>query len=313
MPFALNTIALEPYSVTESTIILAATRQPKPMQPEGPGAVIGGMRLALLLLLSLSVGCSTASTNPVGAFRFRPERVPPVGTVLQYVKSNLDGSKPALVSLYFAGPQDIEVSKSEAGVPDSTDVKAHLDYKRFTADRLDTGVLSPDGTREQRATLSVNKDELLARFGEVEQRLTANVFPLHLYNFDLMGLNVMLPHLRNPRKDFTIAFAEPTFGEDSGVIELRGRATAAYVDDITVDGRNTHRYRLSGAGLAGAQAILCVDAADGLIDLVESPLPTNPDWDSYRLSRLGKPQLMSRLEWDAFKRAHVGIGVGVSR
>jgi hypothetical protein len=263
-----------------------------------------------LLVLSLAAGaCLTSSAaKPLDAFRFRPERVPPVGTVVHYVKSNLDGTKPTLVSLYFAGPEDIEVSKSESKLTDSADVKAHLDWKRFTADRLDAGVLTPDGTREQRATLTIADDELLARIGDMEQRLTLNVFPLHVYNFDLMGLNVMLPHLRNPEKSFTVAFAEPTFGNAQGIMELRGRANAAYIGEATVDGRHAHRFRMAGAGMAGSEALLWIDADDGLLDLVESPLPNNPDWTSYRLARRGKPEQMSRAQWDAFKRSHIGVG-----
>ena len=91
---------------------------------------------SVLIALALAAACASApSSDPLNAFRYRPERVPKPGTVVQYVKSNLDGSKPSLVSLYFADHDDVEVSRSEAGTDESADVKAHLDWKRFIADR----------------------------------------------------------------------------------------------------------------------------------------------------------------------------------
>src|SRR4051794_25391575 len=222
--------------------------------------------LASLLLFLLAAGCTTSpSSDPLAAFRYRAERVPPAGTVVHYVKSNLDGSKPSLVSLYFADGEDIEVSKSEAGLVDSADIKAHLDWKRFIADRLDSGVMLRNGDREARATLVIGKDELTANVDHFEQRLTSKMYPLHLYNFDLMGLNVMLPQLRDPRANFTVVFVEPTFGQKDGAIEIRGRATATYLNDQVIDGRATHHFRLAGAGLEDAEALLWIDADDGLI------------------------------------------------
>jgi hypothetical protein len=267
------------------------------------------MRKAIFAFALGLAACASAPSDPLAVFRYKPERVPAAGTVIHYVKSNLDGSHPSLVSLYFAGRDDIEVSKSEAGAPESLDVKAHLDWKRFIADKLDTGAIARGGPREQRGTLIVGKDELVASVDHFEQRLTTKVSPLYVYNFDLMALNVMLPHLRNPKSPFTIAFVEPTFGEKEGAIEVRGRATATYIDDTVVEGRRTHRFRMTGPGLDDAEAMLFIDADDGFIDLVESPLPNNPDWDSFRLARRGAIEHMSPVEWETFKRSHVGVGV----
>jgi hypothetical protein len=280
------------------------------MQPLRAIHVKHAMR-SVLIGLALAAACASApSSDPLNAFRYRPERVPKPGTVVQYVKSNLDGTKPSLVSLYFADHDDVEVSRSEAGTDESADVKAHLDWKRFIADRLDTGALHPNGVREQRGTLTIGRDELVASVDSFEQRLSSSVHPLYVYNFDLMALNVMLPHLRNPKRDFTVAFVEPTFGAAEGAIVIRGRATAKYMEDEEIEGRRARRYHLSGPGLANSEAMLWVDAGDGLIDLVESPLPNNPDWNSFRLARRGTTAHMSWSEWEGFKRSHVGVGVG---
>lgn len=266
-------------------------------------------RLLILFAVTLTA-CTTAtpSPNPLAAFSFRADRVP-VGSVMHYVKSNLDGSKPALVSVFVADANDIEVSKSEHGVRDAADIRAHLDWRRFSPDHLDAGVLNRDGTRERRVTLDVNGDEVIVRIGEADQRLSVNTFPLHIYNFDLMGLNVVLPHLRDPRAGFTVAFIEPIFGgEGTGLVTLRGRATAAFVREETLHGASVYRYLVSGPGMAGAEGTLWLNARDGFIEQFESPLPNNPEWNSYKLERRGTTERMSREQWQEFKRSHIGLG-----
>ena len=89
------------------------------------------VRLSLLLFLT---ACATTHH-------------PSPGTAIHYVKSNLDGSKPSLVTMYIASPDEIEVSKSEKEVSDSADIRAHIDLSRLTADHLDAGVLTADGNR----------------------------------------------------------------------------------------------------------------------------------------------------------------------
>src|SRR5258708_5408078 len=210
---------------------------------------------SLLFVVLLTVVAASAfwASDPVEAFHYRASRIRGVGTLVNYVKSNRDGSKPSLVSLYFAGADDIEVSKSEARATESIDVRAHLDWKRFIADRLDSGDLTRDGGRAPRAMLNIGKDEVRASYDTFEQRLTSNIHPLHVYNFDLMGLNVMLPQLRNPKQNFTIGFVEPTFAVTTDVIELRGKATATYVGEETVGGRAAHRFHLSAPPLPNPQ------------------------------------------------------------
>jgi hypothetical protein len=255
------------------------------------------MRFAALLVLLL--GCRNDD------FTFRPERVDP-GRVVHYVKSNLDGTKPSLVSLYVADRDRIEVYKSEKDVEDSADVLAHLDWERFSADALDAGVITADGTREARATLHISGAELVVKIGETEQKLAVDTFPLHVYNFDLMSLNVMLPHLSYPERSFRVAFAEPTFGAKKEVMELRGFATVRFARKERVNEVPTRRYSLAGAGMNGT---LWVNAKDGLLQKFESPVPNNPGWNSLRLERRGEER-MTPEQWRQYKLTHVGTGAG---
>ena len=269
------------------------------MESRGGSYTISAMRFAALLVL-VAAGCESPD------FTFRPERVAP-GRVVHYVKSNLDGSKPALVSLYVADRDRIEVYKSEKGLTDSADVLAHLDWARFSADHLDAGVITADGRREPRAKLDVQDSELTVRIGSAEQKLAVDTFPLHVYNFDLMSLNVMLPHLDHPERSFRIAFIEPTFGRKREVMELRGFATARYSGRERVNGALTRRYSLAGAGMNGT---MWVNMKDGLIQRFESPVPNNPGWTSLRLDRRDS-QRMTPEKWRRYKLTHVGKGAGI--
>ena len=250
--------------------------------------------ISLLLLLLLAAACATTA----------PTLAP--GTAIHYVKSNLDGSKPSLVTMYVVSADEIEVSKSEKGLSDSADIRAHIDWARLTADHLDAGVLTADGERQKRAELRIRGSELAVTLGEASDTLTVNTFPLHVYNFDLMSLNVVLPRLEAP--DFRVAFVEPTFGQKPGVMELRGFAEFAYDGNDTIRGVETRRYRVGGPGLAGQQGTLWVNANDGYIERFESRLPNNPGWNSLRLERRGVT-LMTPEQWRDYKIKNVGVGV----
>ena len=245
-----------------------------------------------LLFALLLAGCTTA---PQPDFVFRPERVP-VGRVVHYVKSNLDGSKPALVSVYFASPTRIEVYKSEKDVDDAADVHAELDYTMFSPRMLDAGVIFDDGTREHRAKLEFDGKTVTATIGGATASLPAPFTPLHTYNFDLMGLSAMLPHLRDDGS-FRVAFVEPTFGEGPSPIANRGIVTAT---------RHGDTYSLAGE-LFPHGATLRINPSDGLLESFESATPNNPGWNSLRLRRRGS-ESMTRAQWDTYRKSHVGKG-----
>src|SRR5262245_35825291 len=102
-------------------------------------------RFALALVLSALAQDPSAPppTSSLDHFRFQPERIR-VGEVAHYAKSNLDGSKPTRVSIFVAAPDRLEVAKVEKGVVDAAWVRAHFDWKLFTADHLDAAVINLD-------------------------------------------------------------------------------------------------------------------------------------------------------------------------
>jgi hypothetical protein len=167
-------------------------------------------------------------------------------------------------------------------------------------------VLFPDGEREKRAELRLSGSELEVTIGDASERLQIADFPVHIYNFDLMSLNLTLPHLRT--RNFRAAFIEPTFGQKPGVMEHRGFAEFTFDGEETLDGVATRRYRVSGPGMAGQSGTLWINAGDGYMQRWESPLANNPGWNSLRLERRGVSS-MTPAEWRDYKRKNVGVGV----
>ncbi len=127
--------------------------------------------------------------SALAALRHQPERHV-AGTVDHYVKSNLDGSYPARVALYLAGPDTLEVLKLEAHNADAVHITAHLDWRTFSMDRAESWIILPDGQRHLQAEVafdtSANKVALSVR-GRHDV-VALNRYPAHIYNFDLISL-----------------------------------------------------------------------------------------------------------------------------
>lgn len=271
----------------------------------------GSIRLFLSALLLMAWLQNPLAAQPSSSFAYQPGKVTP-GTLVQYVKSNLDGSKPALITMYVADPDRIEVYKSEKALVDAADVTARMDWSRFSFAQLDGGVLTRSGKRESRATVTQEKDKLLVKIGTVSDELTVSVFPVHVYNFDLMSLNVTLPYLKNPAFDFQFSIVEPTFRSSPPLVEDRGLVLARYVKTEKLDGIDTWRYEVRGKGMKDQLSHLWINQADGFIQKWESPVPNNPGWNSLKLVRHGQGK-MTINEWNKYKKSSIGIGVPDSK
>lgn len=188
------------------------------------------------------------------------------------------------------------------------DVRAHIDWSRLSADHLDAGVIDANGTRETRAELRIRAHDLTVTLAGQTEEHAVDTFPLHVYNFDLMSLNVTLPRVVTGTRDFHFYVAEPTFGAKPGVMELRGEVRAEYRGVETLRGVRTRKYRLTGPGMAGREGTLWINDADGYMERFESPLANNPGWNSLRLDRRGVSR-MTASEWEAYKKRNVGVGV----
>ena len=239
-------------------------------------------------------------------YRFDAKKNFPVGTVLHYVKTNVDGSKPEQVSQFIVSGNTMESFKFHPKEFPAGLVIAEMDWTNFSAKSLKSwrilsktertlfGTILFNGvTRKAEVSIPAAKKE--TEFFEIEH------FPVHLYNFDFGSLNFAFPHLVNPKKSFTISIADPTFRENAALVEYKGEVTVSYVGEEKRNDQKTRKYKIDGTGLQNRGGFIWVNKKHLWIEDMEIQLPDNPEWKSFkfRLVRTGK---MSRAEWEKFMK-----------
>jgi len=256
--------------------------------------------LALALTASLAASPLGAQT---AAFAHDPSRVA-IGTASEYVKSNLDGTQAIRVVAWLGGVDRLEVLKLEPENGAAAFVTARMDWTTASADRLESVVLFPDGTRRPQATLTLDPGSRVVRaevFG-LRDSLTVGALPVHMYNFDFLSLAAALPHLADPDAGFSIGVMNPTFQPQPPLLRFDGEARIEPAGPDLRDGVPARRYHVEGAGLSGTR--IWTAESDGRLLSIESPVPDNPGWSSFRLE-LSSTTLMTEAEWGAFVQAEV--------
>lgn len=270
---------------------------------------------ALALAGTASFGHAASSLDQYDA---RPERAPQ-GKLVNYVKSNLDGSKRLVLSLYFHQPFEVEALKVEADGRYMALVKAKIDPKTLTENWIRSYNGLENGPGKEKLQMQTDGESgsprLVAQVAGTQMPVTPAHLPAHIYNFDLTGLNLTLPLLKNPRADFQIGIVDPDFHflrtkfkPNAGLVEGgfvdKGVARFRYLRDEKLDDVDTHRFEVSGPAFKNLKGTLWVNAKDHLIERFEHQLPDNPDWKNFKLSRLSD-RPMDGAGWDAFKAATV--------
>lgn len=98
--------------------------------------------------------------SSIEQFLYRPELVE-AGTVYHYIKSNIDGSYPARIFIYVLDHDHLEVLKFEEHGMGAALVKAHMDWKIFSADQFESWWLTADGKRLSNSpTLSMQRSNI---------------------------------------------------------------------------------------------------------------------------------------------------------
>ena len=248
-------------------------------------------------------------------FAFRPERVP-VGEVFHFRKSNLDGTRPVLVSVHVASPDRLEVLKVEDVGRHLARVSARMDWKSFSAveirswNRLETGEPAPQA--EFRLDPATARWEV--RVAGARAGVTASALPVHLYNFDLLSLAFAWPHLVRPDAPVRVGLVDPDFqflktrfrpeGDQDGLLVDKGIATFTPEAEEPRGGVPCRRYAVAGPAFQGRAGTLWADARTGQWVEFRHPVPDNPDWNSFRLELVGWERMTGE-EWDAFVAGRV--------
>lgn len=263
---------------------------------------------SLLLAAALLAPPATPVADLTPQFAFRPERVP-VGEVFHFRKSNLDGSRPVLVSVHVASADRLEVLKVEDVGRHLARVSARMDWRSFSAveirswNRLETG--QPARQAEFRLDPATARVEV--RVGGASGGVNASALPVHLYNFDFLSLATAWPHLVRADTPVRIGVVDPNFGgggNQDGLLVDKGIATFTPEAEEPRGGVPCRRYAVAGPAFQGRSGTLWADARTGQWVEFRHPVPDNPDWTSFRLELVGWERMTGE-EWDAFVEGRV--------
>lgn len=259
---------------------------------------------------------SSGHSNSFADYAYSAHRGPK-DRVVHYLKSNLDGTKRLVLSVHFSTPLQMEVLKVENDGRALALVNATLDPETLTEASIQSfNALELGKPRLQMMMKSESGSRrLIAHVAKAEMPVQVGHLPAHIYNFDFMGFNATLPHLKDPRRDFEVGIVDPDFEflakkfkPDGGVQEggfiYKGKATFRFVGEEKLNDVACLRYEVSGPAFNGIKGHLWINVQDRLIERFEHAIPDNPDWKSLRLVRLGS-RPMDEDAWRAFKDATV--------
>lgn len=260
----------------------------------------GIISVALVITALVNIGLSQDDT---AKFKYSPKKAF-TGTVLHYVKANIDGTDPEFVSQFFADDETMESFKFHKGNFPAALVIAKMDWKTFSAAGLYSYRINSKTERPLFATVTFDQPSRTAEVSiptlkPEKERLDLRHFPVHIYNFDLGSLNFALPYLRSPRRSFVIGIADPTFKETGPMVAYKGEVTVKYVADEARNGQPTRKYSIDGPGLQNRGGHIWVNKLRNWIEDIEIDLPDNPAWKNFKFKLL-KAEQMTRPQWEKF-------------
>jgi hypothetical protein len=237
-------------------------------------------------------------------FRYRAGKGIPVGTVLHYVKTNLDGTRPEYVSQFIAADDVLESFKFHPHDPPAGLVIAEMNWQIFSAKSLKSWRVF---SRDERKLFGTIMFDAATRRAEVSlptvksepESFVFKHVPVHLYNFDFASLNFAFPHLVKPQDSFVIGVTDPTFQATGALVEYKGEVTISYQADEKRNQVWARKYRIDGAGLKHRGGFIWVNKKHGWIEDMEIALPDNPEWTSFKFKLL-RVEKMNRVEWNNF-------------
>lgn len=255
---------------------------------------------AVLLLCLLAAGCGAAAAGDDLLLAGPPGL--PTGTVLHYVKTNLDGTRPEQIALWVASPQRIEVYKYHPRASPAGLVAATFDWEVGSLVGLRSVQRRPGEEPTEVASLDYDP---ATRTGQlqvmgVRAPVAFSGGPISVYAFEMADLNMRLARA-TPEVEMEVLLVDLDYRSADPSMFERGAMRLRYQGEELRGGRTVRRYAVTGPALEGQAATFWLNAREGYIEEVESPVPNHPDWSSYRL-RLLRRERMTAAEWESFQR-----------
>jgi hypothetical protein len=260
------------------------------------------IRVVLFVVFILATVCK--AQDDTARFQHRAGSGIPVGTVLHYVKTNIDGTRPEYVSQFISAGDVLESFKFHPKSPPAGFVVAEMDWRSFSARTLKSWRVLGKDERKLFGTIlfdaaTHSAEVSLPSIRSENEKFSFKQLPVHLYNFDFASLNFSFPYLVKPESSFVMGVADPTFKETGPLVEYKGEVTVSYQSDERRNNTQTRKYRIDGAGLQNRGGFIWVNKKHGWIEDMEIDLPDNPDWTSFKFKLL-RVEKMSRARWNEF-------------
>ena len=246
------------------------------------------------------------ATDSIHQFSYHPELIK-TGTVYYYIKSNRDGSYPARIFIYIADDEHLEVLKLEEHGMDAALVKAHIDWNTFSADQLNSWILTPDGNHREQASLSSSYEEETFTISWQGRADVVKIghYPVHIFNFDFISLNHTLPHWDHPEGEVRIGVLQPNFDPNpETLMKYEGMVAIKYIEQEKHNGQPCLKYSLGGEGLRGHTGVMWLNEETRTIEDIEIPIPDNPDWNDFKF-KLTLTEYMTPQQWIEFMDSEI--------
>lgn len=254
-------------------------------------------------------------TNPtfsIDQFKYQPEQIQS-GAVYHYIKSNIDGSYPARIYIRVTDTDNLDVWKFEEHNVDAAHVSAHMDWQTFSADKIESRVVTSDGNGRPQAKLTSSRADatLSIHWRDRADTIRVGHYPVHVYNFDFISLNYSLRHWVKPEGDVTIGIIQPDFNPNPDtLVKYEGTVTLHYVGNEHRHSKECRKYTITGQAFKGQTGLIWVDRSAGHIEDMEISVADNPAWEDFKFELFSIHQ-MDRYTWDTFinseiKKLHPG-------
>lgn len=225
----------------------------------------------------------------------------PVGKVLIYEKSNLDGTNLGLIAVYTQSNTVIESFKWHTGHTQATKVRAELNPDTLNVKRFDGLQINADGSETTRAELTALADGTFkVNLGGNEQTVSLPETAWHSYDFDFASLGYAFKFINNKKEpiefnifDIDLLQNEPQF-VDFGSVQLLYQQTEAYA------GVPSLKYAIDGPGLDHRGGFIWFSEDNGDLVGFEIEKPDEPGFESGKLV-LVDTKTLSEQEWADFQ------------
>ena len=224
-----------------------------------------------------------------------------VQRVFIYEKSNLDGSNPGKIAVYYEAEDQIESFKWHEGNQHATIVRAGMDMLNHTVRHFKVFRMDHLGNKNLGGELLVDENQNFdIRFGDNEQVFKNTAEHWHSYDFDFASLSYAFRSFQN--KDQSISFnildvdmneSPPKF-KDFGLVEMQ------FIKEEEKFSRNLLKYAIDGPGLDHRGGHIWFDKEGGFLVAFEIDKPDERSYESGKL--LLKEVLQLDMEgWKKFK------------